>query len=364
MSNTATPIDLRSDTVTLPSPAMRAAMSEAVLGDDVYGEDPTVCALEALAAERVGMEAALFVPSGTMGNLCAIMAHCGRGEEAIVGDRSHIFHWEAGGASVLGGVPLHPVANQPSGEIELYAIERACRDDHDTHESPTRLLCLESSHNECGGPVLSLDYLTAARHLATARGLGLHLDGARLFNAARALGVPVAAITEHVDSVMFCLSKGLAAPVGSMVAGSRPLIERARRVRKMLGGGMRQAGVLAAAGMVALDTMVERLSEDHANARLLAEQLAQAPGLVIDLERVQSNIVCFDLPPGDDAERGPAAARGAQRRAFIAAVAAAGVLISDTKRELRAVTHYGIERADTQRAAEIIASEAERLLAP
>ncbi|WP_428266391.1 low-specificity L-threonine aldolase [Haliangium sp.] len=341
-------IDLRSDTVTLPAPAMLAAMTEAPLGDDVYGEDPTVARLEALAAARVGMEAAVFVPSGTMGNLCAVLAHCGRGEEAIVGDRSHIFEWEAGGASVLGGVPLHPMPNAVDGTLALARVDAAIRGPEDSHEAPTRLLCLESTHNECGGPALPLDYLAAARQLTRERGLALHLDGARLFNAAAALGVPATAITTHVDSVMFCLSKGLAAPVGSMLAGPATVIARARRVRKMLGGGMRQAGVLAAAGIVALDRMVDRLAEDHEHARRLAQALAQLPAVRIDLDRIQSNIVCFTLADRD------APLPTQARAAVIAELAAAGVLISDTKQELRAVTHYGVEPADIDRAAEIM----------
>jgi threonine aldolase len=235
-------IDLRSDTVTLPSPEMRRAIAEAPLGDDVYGEDPTVNRLEALAAERVGKQAALLVVSGTMGNLCALLAHCARGDEALVGDESHIYHYEAGGASVLGGIALHPVATAPNGELPLDALAAAIRDPEDSHEALTRLVCLENTHNRCGGVVLSPAYMRSVRALAGERALVVHLDGARLFNAAVALNVDVRELTQHVDSVQFCLSKGLSAPVGSILAGDAEFIAQARRVRKLVGGGMRQAG--------------------------------------------------------------------------------------------------------------------------
>ena len=269
-------IDLRSDTVTLPSPAMRRAMAEAPLGDDVYGEDPTVNRLEALAAERVGKEAALLVVSGTMGNLCALLAHCARGEEVIVGDQSHIYNYEAGGAAVLGGVAFHVVPTLPNGELPLSELAAAVRDPGDSHEAITRLICLENTHNRCGGVALAPAYMRDVQAFARARGLAVHLDGARLFNAAVAQRTDASSITQHVDSVQFCLSKGLAAPVGSIVAGDAAFVARARRIRKLVGGGMRQAGVLAAAGIVALEEMVERMAEDHANARMLAEGLAGA----------------------------------------------------------------------------------------
>ncbi|MDJ0838824.1 MAG: low-specificity L-threonine aldolase [Acidobacteriota bacterium] len=335
-------VDLRSDTVTLPSPEMKQAMLTAPLGDDVLGEDPTVNRLEELAAEKVCKEAALFVPTGTMGNVCAVLAHCGRGEEALVGDRSHIYHWEAGGVSVMGGVPLHPVATRSDGEIPLKELAAAVRNDLDTHEAPTRLVCLESSHNECGGPVLSLDYLARAKTLADDRGMKVHLDGARLFNAARYLGLPAAVITARVDSVMFCLSKGLAAPVGSIVAGDGGMIEKARRLRKMLGGGMRQAGVIAAAGIVALERMTDRLEEDHLNARRLAEAIADEPAFRIDMDLVQTNIVCFE-PVGE-----------VTLPAFIETARKNGLLLSKTKTSLRAVTHYGIGAEDIDRAAKAL----------
>ena len=336
-------IDLRSDTVTLPSPAMRRAIAEAPLGDDVYGEDPTINRLEALAAERTGKEAALLVASGTMGNLCGILAHCGRGEEAIVGDESHIYHYEAGGPSTLGGVAFHLAPTLPNGELPLGALAEAIRDPEDPHEAITRLICLENTHNRCGGVVLSPEYMRAVHSLARERGLRVHLDGARMFNAAVALGVDVRAITEHVDSVQFCLSKGLAAPVGSMLAGDAAFIARARRVRKLVGGGMRQAGIIAAAGIVALEQMVERLAEDHANARSLAEGLATFPQIEIDLATVQTDIVIFKLREGYGTPEALARTLGER-----------GLLVGGIGRGyLRAVTHYGIDASDIEEALEI-----------
>jgi threonine aldolase len=344
-------IDLRSDTVTLPTPEMRRAIAEAPLGDDVYGEDPTINRLEALAAERVGKQAAVLVASGTMGNLCALLAHCTRGEEAIVGDESHIYHYEAGGASVLGGVVLHPVTTAPSGELSLEAIAAAIRDPEDPHEAITRLICLENTHNRCGGAVLSLDYMRSIHHFAREHGLFVHLDGARLFNAAVAIAVDAQAIARHVDSVQFCLSKGLAAPVGSILAGDAEFIARARRIRKMVGGGMRQAGIIAAAGIVALEQMVERLAEDHANARVLAAGLASFPQIEIDLETVQSDIVIFKLR----GERWTPAG-------FERALAARGLLVGGIGRGyLRAVTHYGIDVGDIEEALEIVRSTLQEL---
>src|SRR5829696_3916239 len=326
-------IDLRSDTVTLPIPEMRRAIAEAALGDDVYGEDPTINRLEALAAERVGKAAAMLVTSGAMGNLCAILAHCGRGQEAIVGDESHIYHYEGGGASVLGGVALHLVPTAANGELPLSALANAVRDPEDSHEAITQLICLENTHNRCGGVVLSTEYMAATKRFAEEHGLLVHLDGARMFNAAVALGVDAREITQHVDSVQFCLSKGLAAPVGSILAGDAAFITRARRVRKMVGGGMRQAGIIAAAGIVALEQMVDRLAEDHANARLLAEGLASFPQIKIDLGTVQSDIVIFRLHEGYGTPE-----------AFARAAAKRGLLIGGIGRNyIRAVTHYGID---------------------
>jgi threonine aldolase len=337
-------IDLRSDTVTLPTPEMRRAIAEAALGDDVYGEDPTINRLEALAAERAGKEAALLVASGTMGNLCAILAHCGRGEEALVGDESHIYHYEAGGPSVLGGVAMHPVPTTPGGELPLPALAGAIRDVEDPHEAITRLVCIENTHNRCGGVVLSPEYMQAVNAFARERGLVVHLDGARLFNAAVALGVDARELTQHVDSVQFCLSKGLAAPVGSIVAGDAALVARARRVRKLVGGGMRQAGIIAAAGIVALEQMVDRLAEDHANARILAEGLAAFPQLTINLTTVQTDIVIFRLRESH-----------ATPDAFMRALAERGLLVGGLGHgNIRAVTHYGVDAGDVEEALEIV----------
>lgn len=337
-------IDLRSDTVTLPTPEMFHMIATAALGDDVYGEDPTVNRLEALAAERVGKEAAMLTPSGSMANLCALLAHCGRGDEAIVGSESHIYHYEAGGPSVLGGVALHVVPTTPEGELPLDALADAVRDITDPHEAITRLICLENTHNRCGGVALSQTYMQAVYELARSRGLAVHLDGARLFNAATALGVDARHLTRYADTVMFCLSKGLSAPVGSILAGPAAIIGRARRARKLLGGGMRQAGIIAAAGLVALDSMVARLAEDHANARVLAEGLARFPQIAIDLRTVQTNMVIFRLAAGYGA---PAS--------LVQALAAYGVLVGEIGRGyIRAVTHYGIDNSDIEEALEIM----------
>ena len=326
-------IDLRSDTVTLPSPAMREAIARAELGDDVYGEDPTVNRLEALAAERLGKAAAVLVVSGTMGNLAALLAHAGRGQRAIVGDKCHIYNYEAGGASALGGLAYQPLPTAADGTLDPAHVQAALLASDDPHQAPPGVLCLENTHNLCGGVVLSLAYMAKIHELAQAANVPLHLDGARVFNAAVALNCDIQAITQHVDTVQFCLSKGLAAPVGSIVAGPAPFIAKVRRARKMLGGGMRQAGVIAAAGIVALTEMVERLDDDHRNARRLAEGLAKLPGIRIDLSLVQTDIVRFEL-----AEDAPDPA------AFIAALREHGLLMGRVGgRAIRAVTHYGIE---------------------
>lgn len=287
-------IDLRSDTVTQPTAAMRAAMAQAELGDDVYGEDPTVNRLEALAAEMLGKEAAVFVSSGTMGNLISVLAHCGRGDEMLVGDRAHIFLYEQGGSAALGGVHPRTLPNQPDGTLALDQIRDNIRGD-DEHFPVTRLICLENTHNRCGGAPLAPAYVEEVADLAQERGLQLHMDGARLWNAAVALNRAPADLVRRVDSVSCCLSKGLAAPVGSVVAGRAAFIQRARRMRKIVGGGMRQAGVLAAAGVISLTDMVERLADDHDNAQTLAQGLADIPGLAIDADAVTTNIVYFKV---------------------------------------------------------------------
>jgi threonine aldolase len=333
-------VDLRSDTVTLPTPAMRQAMFEAELGDDVYGEDPTVNRLEAMAAERLGKEAAMFVPSGAMANLACLLAHCARGDEAIMGHMAHTFLFEAGSSAAVGGIHPRTVPNQPDGTLALEDIEAAIRDPHNDHYPRSRLICLENTHNRCGGAVLAPEYMARVRALADRHGLSIHLDGARLFNAAVALGVEPAVLSRDAESVSFCLSKGLSAPVGSLVCGSEEFVRLARRQRKMLGGGMRQAGVLAAAGVVALETMVDRLAEDHANARHLAEGLARLPGIVLDPARVQTNIVIFAL-----------AADALPVPEFVAGLAARGVKVGAIGgRRFRAVTHYGVKAKDIDRA--------------
>jgi threonine aldolase len=283
--------DFRSDTVTRPSAAMRTAMAHAEVGDDVFGDDPTLNRLEALAAGMLGKEAGLFLPSGTQSNLTALMAHCGRGDEYIVGQNQHAYRWEAGGAAVLGSIQPQPLENEADGTISLEKIEAAIKPD-DFHCARTRLLSLE---NTIGGKVLSLEYMQAAIELARRHGLSTHLDGARIFNAATALGVPVSQVAAGFDTVSVCLSKGLGAPVGSVLVGSRDLIEAGRRIRKMLGGGMRQAGILAAAGIHALENNVARLGEDHANALRLAEGLRSFNGLTLELP--QTNILFVHVAP-------------------------------------------------------------------
>jgi threonine aldolase len=336
-------IDLRSDTVTLPTPAMREAMASAEVGDDVMGEDPSINRLEAMAAERVGKEAALFVASGTMGNLVSVLTHCGRGEEIIVGDHGHLFLFEAGSVSAVGGIHSRQVPNQPDATLDLAEVEAAIRPDDD-HFPRTRLICLENTHNRCGGACLTPDYMRQVRGLADKYNLKIHLDGARVFNAAVALGVDVRELTRDADSVSFCLSKGLSAPVGSLVCGSADFIREARRARKVLGGGMRQGGVIAAAGIVALEQMVGRLADDHVNARRLAQGLADTPGIALDPGRVQTNIVYFDLEEG-----APDAAE------FCGRIAERGVKMGRTgARRIRAVTHHGIEADHIEQALAVV----------
>lgn len=287
-------IDLRSDTVTQPTESMREAMAQAVVGDDVLDEDPTVHRLQKLAAGRVGKEAALFVPSGTMANLVSVLTHCGRGDEIILGDRSHIFLNEVGGVSALGGIHPRIVSNNEDGSLPLEALRKAVRR-QDIHYPTTQLICLENTHNYCCGGVLTPDYMDDVLNLAEEHALKIHLDGARIFNAAAALSIEVRELTRQADSMMFCLSKGLSAPVGSLICGRREFIDRARKIRKMVGGGMRQAGHLAAAGIVALEKLTGRLQEDHVRARKLAQGLAGCAGIELDLDRVRTNIVFFRL---------------------------------------------------------------------
>lgn len=328
-------IDIRSDTVTRPTPAMRRAMAEAAVGDDVFGEDPTVNLLQEKAAQRIGKEAALFVPSGTMANLASVLTHCDRGDEVILGDLCHMHMFEQGGMSALGGVHPRTIRNEPDGTMDLRAVEAAIRPD-DVHHPRTRLIAVENTHNRCYGSPLGAAYMRSLRQIADAHGIKLHVDGARIFNAAAALGVDAKALAADADSVSFCLSKGLAAPVGSVLCGSREFVAAARRNRKVLGGGMRQAGVLAAAGLVALDEMVERLSEDHANARKLAEGLSRIDGLSVSLELVSTNIVYIDMVREDISPRD-----------LSEKLDALGVLILPSgPRRLRAVTNYHVTEQD------------------
>ena len=328
-------IDLRSDTVTHPTPAMREAMATAEVGDDVFRDDPTVNRLEAMAARMLGKEAAVFVASGTMGNLVALLSHCERGDEAIVGSESHMLHYEVGAAAGLAGVQLRPVPNDNRGRLDPEDVEGMIRG-QDVHFPRTGLVCLENTQNRCGGAVLTAADTAAVARVAHDHGAALHLDGARIFNAAVALGVPAASLAEEADSVSFCLSKGLSAPVGSLVCGSGEFVERARKSRKMLGGGMRQVGVLAAPGIVALETMIERLQEDHDNAQLLAQGLAKMQGIEIDPEAVQTNIVVFNVPQQDVIR-------------FFTTLAKAGVLaLPYGPGQIRMVTHYGVSRQDIE----------------
>jgi threonine aldolase len=341
-------VDLRSDTVTRPTPAMRAAMAAAEVGDDVYGEDPTVNALEARAAQIFGREAALFVPTGTMGNQIAIRLHTTHGQEVICEARSHILDWEMAMVAAFSGCVPRAVAAEARGILTWERIQRAIAPKLYYH-APTGLISLENTHNMAGGTVTPLSVLEDIWRGARDCGLPTHLDGARIFNAATALNTSVADLTRGFDTVMFCLSKGLGAPVGSMLVGSREAMSRARAVRKALGGGMRQAGVLAAAGMIALTEMPFRLHEDHANAQLLAQAVAAHPLAAIDVESVETNIVVFRLRTGTAAD-------------LVADLAASGVLASaigpDT---VRLVTHYDADRAACERAADILVECLSRL---
>lgn len=335
-------VDLRSDTVTKPTPAMRQAMAAAEVGDDVFGEDPTINRLQEMAAERMGKEAGLFVPSGTMGNLAGVLAHCGRGDEVILGDRGHTFLFEGGGIASFGGVHSYVLPNQPDGTLKLEDIRAAIRPD-DVHDPVTRLIALENTHNRCGGVVLTPEYMAAVGALARENGLRVHLDGARIFNAAAALQVPAARLAEQVDSVTFCLSKALCAPVGSVLCGTRDFIYRARRIRKHLGGGMRQAGVLAAAGIIALEQMVDRLAEDHHRAKCLAEGLARIPGLKMESEVPPTNMVFATLDESLNVTAGDIARRLLEYGVKVGAVG---------ERRFRMVTHYWIDDAGVSRAIE------------
>ncbi len=330
-------IDLRSDTVTHPTPAMRAAMAHAEVGDDVLGDDPTVNRLEARAAELTGHAAGLFVASGTMANLVALLVHCGRGDEVIVGRESHIYLNEVGGMAALGGLQACPIPNAPDGTLPLADLEASIRTE-DVHHPRTKLICLENTQNICGGVPLSVDYTRQVADFAHAHGLKLHIDGARLFNASVAQGVPASALAGVADTMMFCLSKGLCAPVGSVLCGPKDFIAEARRYRKQVGGGMRQVGILAAAGLVALDSLIERLEDDHANAKRLADGLRAIPTLIVDSP--QSNMVYFNLGP-QAKSTAPQIIAGMQERGVI--------MDSENAYRFRLVTHYWVSAEDVEK---------------
>ena len=339
-------IDMRSDTVTRPTPEMRAAMSTAEVGDDVYSDDPTVNRLQQLAAEMSGKEAALFVPSGTMGNLICVLTHCReRGDEYIVGDQAHIHYYEQGGTASLGGVHPRTVRTNPDGTLDVPLIEAAIRT-LDDHFPITRLVCLENTHNRCGGRVLSTDYVASVSEVCKRHNLKLHIDGARLFNASVALKTPISTLLQHADSASLCLSKGLAAPIGSVIVGTKDFIFHCKRLRKALGGGMRQAGVIAAAAILSLTTMIDRLADDHANAQLLAKGLSGVSGLEVKAEEVESNIVYVRIVESVYGLREVEVQRLLKERSVWAGVTGVGVI--------RFVVHYEVTSEDVQSVVDIM----------
>jgi threonine aldolase len=325
-------IDLRSDTVTKPTPEMREALASAEVGDDVFGEDPTVNRLQELAAKMMGKQGGLFVPSGTMGNLIAVLAHCQRGDEAIMGNLGHTFLFEGGGISALGGVFPHTLENQKNGTLSLEDLQNAIRP-NDVHHPRSRLVILENTHNRCGGVVLPIEYTNQVGTFAKQNGLAMHIDGARIFNASTALSVEASLLSNPADSITFCLSKGLCAPIGSVLCGSSDFIDRARRLRKMLGGGMRQVGILAAAGIIALQTMTKRLSEDHQRAMILAKALAVIPGIEFNMGMPQTNMVFPSLAPSVKLTPGDIAKRLIEKNIRIGVIGLRG---------FRLVTHFWI----------------------
>ena len=335
-------VDMRSDTITQPTPAMRQAMSEAKVGDDVFGEDPTVNRLEEMVSKRLEKEAALFVASGTMANLVSQLTHCGRGNEMILGDQSHMFVYEQGGSAALGGIHPRSLENKPDGTMAFEDIEAAIRPDN-VHFPRTKLIVIENTHNRCNGSPLDATYMHSVAELARRYGLKLHVDGARLFNAATALGVDAKDLVAEADSVSICLSKGLAAPVGSVVSGNADFISEARRNRKVVGGGMRQAGILAAAGIIALTEMVDRLADDHENARKLAQGLANMEGLSIDPDVVMTNIVYVDVTK-----------KGMTSQILAERLDRHGIHLLPTEpNRLRAVTNYHVTSLDIDYALDI-----------
>ena len=336
-------VDLRSDTMTKPTDAMRRAMAEAEVGDDVFGEDPTINHLEEMAADRLGKESALFVSSGTMGNLVSQLAHCGRGDEIILGSLSHSFFFEQGGSAAVGSIHPRTVPNQPDGKLALEDIEAAIRGDN-VHFPISRLIILENTHNLCNGCPLDIDYMNAVQKIASRHKLQIHVDGARFFNAAVALNVNPKDLAQKADSVSFCLSKGLAAPVGSVICGTQDFIDKARRARKVVGGGMRQAGILAAAGIVALSEMVDRLADDHANAKKLAMGLAEIAGISINPDHIKTNIIFFEISREDMTPE-----------EFVQQIDAKGIrMLPVGPHRVRAVTHYHIASEDIDQALGVI----------
>ncbi len=337
-------IELRSDTFTLPTPEMMAAIARAPLGDDVYGEDPTVRRLEELAAERVRKEDAIFMPSGTMANLACLLAQAPRGTRVLLSDQSDIFVYEAGGASVCGGLVYEPIPTQSDGTLKLDHLAAAMHDRDDPQFALPSVVCCEQPHNRAGGRVLPIAWLAELQAFARRESLQVHLDGARLFNAALALGVDVGVVTQYADSLQFCLSKGLSAPVGSMVAGSRALVAQVRRIRKMLGGGMRQAGVLAAAGIVALETMIDRLAEDHAHAQQFAAGLRELAGVELISDPVETNMVFFRINhPRHSTD------------SFLVGAAKRGVRLATLgEGRIRAALHSGVSQVQVRRALAVL----------
>jgi len=346
-------IDLRSDTVTLPSDEMRKTIASAKLGDDVFAEDPCVNKLEQKAALIMGKERGLLVPSGTMGNLVSILVHCQRGTEIILGDKAHTFVYEAGGISAFGGVHSKQLINQTDGTIDIDEIKSAIRMDND-HFPKTSAITLENTHNLCNGSPLSPDYIKDVAQIARDNDMKLHIDGARIFNAAVALDVDVKDLVADSDSITFCLSKGLAAPIGSVICGSEKFIYHARRIRKALGGGMRQAGIIASAGMYSLDNMLDQIREDHKNAKRLAEGINEIEGLVIDLENIKTNILYFDIEKGGD--RGEELARQTENiEIYPFEIALDNTRFFESRPDrFRLVTHYGITRYDVEKTLEVL----------
>ena len=332
-------IDLRSDTVTLPSQSMKDFMFNASLGDDVYGEDPSINLLEEKASKIFGKDNALFVPSGTMANLISVLSHCNRGEEIILGNKSHIFKYEAGGTSVFGGIHSHQIPNNDDGTLNIDDIISSIHLNDDSHYAITRLLCLENTHNLCYGTPIKSEYFKDVKKVITPFNISIHIDGARIFNAAIALDESVKTLAETADSITCCLSKGLSCPSGSLIMGNHQFINKARRLRKSLGGGMRQAGILAAAGLYALDHMVDRLEEDHVNAQQLAQGLDEIHHIKVDLEKVATNLVFFDLESGTISDEG-----------FVQALLKQDVKIDGKgNHRFRMATHFGFINNDIEK---------------